>query len=48
MKTTRLCPQCGSRDVQLYMGGITGMYECKACGYRGPIVIERDEFEPKK
>ncbi len=49
MKTTRLCPQCGSREISLYMGGVTGVqYECKQCGYRGSIIIETDEFEQKK
>lgn len=49
MKTTRLCPQCGSKDIYLYMGGVMGIqYKCKVCGYLGSIVIETDNFEQKK
>ena len=49
MKAVKLCPQCGSSSITLYMGGMTGVqYECKKCGYRGPIIIETDEFEQKK
>jgi predicted RNA-binding Zn-ribbon protein involved in translation (DUF1610 family) len=39
----QICPYCKSKNIGLYMGGQTGIqYECKACGYVGPIVIEQD------
>ena len=35
------CPECGSKNITLWMGGRLGMiYLCKDCGYRGPVVAE--------
>lgn len=34
------CPICKSSDINLYMGGQFGSYECKKCGYVGSLVIE--------
>lgn len=39
------CPKCGSENLVLDLGGQTGKYQCKDCGYIGVFVIE--EFEEK-
>lgn len=39
MKTLK-CPNCRSENIAFQSGGITGMYECKDCGYMGPLVLE--------
>lgn len=36
----RICPNCGSTEIKLVAGGELGMYECKKCGFRGPIFLE--------
>lgn len=39
----KTCPQCGSMNIHLYMGGALGVqYKCKTCGYIGPLIVERD------
>lgn len=39
----RTCPECGSVDIQPYMGAVLGMqYKCKTCGYIGALIVERD------
>jgi C4-type Zn-finger protein len=52
--TTKLCPRCGSPKIsfcsgfdaypRLY-GIIPGKYICAECGYRGPIVLEKEKEE---
>jgi len=39
----RKCPRCGSEDIFLFIGGQTGQYKCKNCGYIGPLIIEEDK-----
>ena len=40
---TRKCPECGSKNITLWMGGEPGViHVCKDCGYRGPLVVEED------
>jgi predicted RNA-binding Zn-ribbon protein involved in translation (DUF1610 family) len=42
MRTLK-CPNCGSENVTLWMGGKLGMiYLCKHCGFKGPIIIEEE------
>ena len=36
--TTKICPKCGSEDVYMVAGGITGGWMCKNCGYIGAIL----------
>ena len=31
----RFCPKCDSEEVQPFIGGITGTWMCKECGYVG-------------
>lgn len=40
MPTVLRCPSCRSSDIGLYMGGQLGKYECRGCGYVGPLVLE--------
>ncbi|MDD1652534.1 MAG: hypothetical protein LUO86_05830 [Methanomicrobiales archaeon] len=41
------CPSCGSEEIYVETGGVTGnIYRCKRCGYRGPLVLEVDEEIP--
>jgi len=46
----RKCPKCESDNVIIAIGGQVGMWECKDCGFRGPLfpVIEMDEDEYMK
>jgi len=39
-RAAKICPQCGSPNIVslFWLGDI---YECRNCGYRGPIVIKR-------
>ena len=49
LKKIEICPVCKSPDIFLYMGGQIGMlYKCNACGYIGPIVLEKDLGEYNK
>ncbi|GEM_PF-1681244 len=41
------CPVCGSTDIVLNLGGQTGKYECKNCGYIGVLILE-ESFPPEK
>jgi 2,3-bisphosphoglycerate-dependent phosphoglycerate mutase len=34
------CPNCKSSNIFLFAGGITGTYQCKDCGYTGPVIIK--------
>ncbi|MBI4167562.1 MAG: hypothetical protein HY515_01255 [Candidatus Aenigmarchaeota archaeon] len=40
------CPRCSSPSIHPYIGGITGTFQCRTCGYLGSLVIEQD-FEKK-
>jgi len=42
-KIMKKCPKCKSTNIELQIGGFTGMYQCKDCGYIGSLVIEEDE-----
>ena len=37
------CPMCKSTNLELYIGGHSGMYRCRDCGYIGSLVIEEDD-----
>ncbi len=42
------CPSCGSREIYPVAGGYIGqVYLCKACGYRGSLVLEAED-EPER
>jgi ribosomal protein L37AE/L43A len=38
MLTVRICPNCGSEDVHMAEGGISGKWICKSCGHIGPVL----------
>ena len=41
-KLTGLCPICG-KHLTPYLGFKAGLiYECKNCGYRGPITVTKE------
>jgi len=45
MQGEKFCPKCGSEEIILAAGGITGGWLCKKCGYSGifpekPLIIE--------
>lgn len=44
----KFCPECGSEEVQMVAGGITGGWMCRDCGYTGqcpekPLVKESND-----
>jgi|SRR3989344_1701067 len=41
MITRKICPRCGSDDVQMIAGGTIGMWMCKKCGFSGSIFPEK-------
>ncbi len=47
-KKILVCPVCQSTDVELDMGGYTGKYYCKNCGYVGSYILEMTESEYKE
>ena len=47
-KKRKLCPACRSAEIYWYAGGTTGAYECKKCGYVGPLVIEEISIKKTK
>jgi len=55
-KGKKFCPECGSLEVDWVLPQTWSKWECKACGYIGPLIIEdgdmaegiRKEYEKKK
>jgi len=41
MLTIKICPNCGSDEVEMIAGGITGSWMCKHCGFSGSIFPEK-------
>lgn len=49
MKRVKFCPRCGSTDV-FWASGLPQLWstwECRRCGYRGPVVLEDGEMAAK-
>jgi len=42
MVKRQFCPVCREEALKLFIGGQTGQFECKACGYIGPLIVEKD------
>jgi ribosomal protein L37AE/L43A len=38
----RICPNCGSEDVAMVAGGMTGTWMCKKCGFSGSVFPEKE------
>jgi ribosomal protein L37AE/L43A len=49
--TKKICMNCGSENVRLAAGGITGTWVCMDCGHRGAVlekeIIGREVKEKK-
>lgn len=43
MVKKQICPVCKEEALKLFVGGQTGQYECKHCGYIGPLMVEKEE-----
>ncbi len=41
MLMKKFCPNCGSEDIDMVTGGITGSWICRKCGYSGSIFPEK-------
>lgn len=41
----RSCPKCKSDEVGVTIGGQMGIWECHACGFRGPSFLEQEMTE---
>ncbi|WP_409199447.1 hypothetical protein [Methanobrevibacter sp. DSM 116169] len=37
-RSLKICPRCGSTDVDWVIPQIWSMWECKNCSYTGPII----------
>lgn len=48
MKRILVCPVCKSKEIEPDVGGYTGKYYCKNCGYIGSYVMEMTEGEYKE
>jgi len=49
MKRVKFCPRCGSTDV-FWASGMPqfwSTWECRRCGYRGPVILEDSETAVK-
>jgi len=51
-ETQKYCPRCGSPRLKLADGADfwlnPGKFVCQDCGYRGFIVMEKDEYQPAR
>jgi hypothetical protein len=36
----KFCPRCGSSDIEWVLPQDWSKWECKNCGYIGPLIIE--------
>ena len=36
----KFCPRCGSTDIDWVLPQTWSKWECKHCGYIGPLIIE--------
>ena len=45
---TTFCPVCGSTEL-IYgiLGTTANYYECKHCGYRGPVIVKDGKLAEK-
>ena len=46
-KSILICPRCGSDKIEVVLPHIGSTYECKECGYRGPMIMGDKELAEK-
>ena len=44
----KFCPKCKSKEIELFVGGKIGLWECKKCGFRSAIFPEKEIKLKKK
>ena len=42
MISKKICPNCGSSEVEMIAGGMTGSWMCRNCGYSGSVFPEKE------
>lgn len=42
MLKVRICPKCGSDNVQMVAGGTTGSWMCGKCSFSGSVFPEKE------
>ncbi|MFO8077184.1 MAG: hypothetical protein R6U21_00875 [Thermoplasmatota archaeon] len=40
----KYCPRCGSSNIEWVLPQDWSKWECKHCGYIGPVIIENGEI----
>lgn len=40
----KFCPECGSHEIDWVIPQTWSKWQCKTCGYIGPLVIEDGEM----
>lgn len=43
-KKMKYCPRCGSSEIEWILPQDWSKWECKKCGYIGPVIIEDAEL----
>ncbi len=48
-RSTKHCPRCGSSNLRWASGlpQLWSVYDCRECGYRGPLVVEDGKMAEK-
>lgn len=44
MTSIKFCPKCKNTEIIMIAGGISGIFECKKCKFRGSIFPEREKL----
>jgi ribosomal protein L37AE/L43A len=44
----KFCPTCGSEEITMEAGGITGTWRCNKCGFSGSVFPEKELLDTKK
>lgn len=42
MISKKFCPNCGSEEIVMIAGGVTGSWICKNCSYSGSVFPEKE------
>ena len=38
----RFCPKCKGQNIEMLVGGISGLWKCRKCGFTSPIFPEEE------